>query len=237
VAREDGKEVDEKRVAYVYTASIDATPLRTLRNSLVFSGRNEEIDGESTSNYTVFLNNTAELYKGIDVNLIGGMTFSKQASGEQQRDTIINLITTIVPRRDLTLSLSYLDTITQRSGSEASDDHTRRVELGFTYTPFRTVYLTASLEVVAQAGEKVRTAQNYGLNWSPFPDGALQFMLFYNEAIRSEDNSKSRIVVPRVRWNFTKASYLELVFQWIRNEFNTSESDGKVIGANLKLFF
>jgi hypothetical protein len=238
VAREDGKEEDEKRVGYVYTASINATPLRALRNSLVFSGRNEDIDGESSSDYTVFLNNTAELYKGIDVNLNGGLTFAKQATGERQRGTILNIITTIVPRRDLTFNLGYTDTTTRRSGGEGdSNDHTRRVELGFLYNPFNTLTLSASLEVVAAKGEKLTTTQNYGLNWSPFPGGALQFSFFYNESIRSEDNSKSRIIVPSVRWKITKVSYLDLIFQSIKSESDTSKSDAKVISTNLKLFF
>ena len=39
IAREDGTEQDEKRIAYVYNGALTATPLRTLTNSLVFSGR------------------------------------------------------------------------------------------------------------------------------------------------------------------------------------------------------
>jgi hypothetical protein len=72
VAREDGKEVDKKRVAYVYNASIVADPLRTLRNSLVFSGRDEEIDEKPNDTHSIFLYNAAQLYQGIDLNLNGG---------------------------------------------------------------------------------------------------------------------------------------------------------------------
>ncbi len=238
VAREDGKEEDERRVSYIYTASINATPLRTLRHSLVFNGKNEEINGESSSNYTIFLNNTAALYKGIDVNLIGGLTFSKEATGIQQRQTILNVTTTIVPRRDLTLNLGYTDTITRRSGGEAdSDDHTRRVELALSYNPFNTLNLSANFELVATKGEKVRTTQNYGVNWSPFPGGALQFSFLYNEEIRSEDNSKSRTIIPSVRWMITKKSYLDLAFQSIKTESDTAKSDTKIISTNLKIFF
>jgi hypothetical protein len=238
VAREDGKEEDEKRVGYVYTASVNADPLRTLRHSLIFSGRNEEINGESTSNYSIFLNNTAELYKGVDVNLNGGLTFATQPTGERQRGTIVNVITTIVPRRDLTLNISYSDTTTRSSGGQTdTTDHIRRGELGIAYNPFRTVNLTANWEAVAQKERGTQINQNYGLNWSPFPDGTLQFSFFYNEAIRSEDSSKTRTIAPIVRWKITQRSFADLTFQSIKSESDVSKSDQKVISANLKIYF
>jgi hypothetical protein len=239
VAREDGKEIDEKRVGYIYTASIDATPLRTLRHSLIFSGRNEEIDGDSNSNYSIFLNNIATLYRGIEVNLTGGVNFSEQPTGEQQRDIILNLITTIVPRKDLTLNFVYSDTFTRRSGGErgSDQDNIRRGEVSLAYNPFLTLNLTASLEVVAQKGEPLRTNQNYSVNWSPFRDGALQFNFFYNESIQSEDHSKTRTIVPSVRWYFTRASYLELVYQSTRSSSDTARTEGQIISANVRLFF
>jgi hypothetical protein len=238
VSREDGKEEDEKRVGYVYTALINATPLRTLRNSLVFSGRNDEVDGESTSNYSIFLNNTAELYKGIDINLNGGLNFAKLEAGQRQRGITINLITTIVPRKDLTLNLGYSDTATRRSGAGAgSSEHTRRGELGVLYYPFNTLNLSANWEIVAEKGEKTQTTQSYTLNWSPFPDGALQFIFSYDEALRSEDNSKSRTIAPSVRWKISKGSYFDLSFQSIKGRSDTSKSDQKVLSTSLKIFF
>ena len=105
------------------------------------------------------------------------------------------------------------------------------------YNPFNTLNLTARVEVIAQKGEPLRTNQNYSVNFSPCPDGALQFNFFYNESIQSEDHAKTRTIVPSVRWYFTKASYFELVFQSLKSSSDTSKTDGKIISTNMKLFF
>jgi hypothetical protein len=239
VAREDGQEQDEKRVAYVFNAAVNADFLRALRSSLVVSGRDEEVDGRPSNNYSVILNNTAELYKGIDVNLNGGMTFSKEETGGRQQGTLFNFISTITPRRDLTLNLNYSDTITRRSGGgrESSTGHTQRGEVTVSYNPFRTLNLLGRIEIIAQTGEDTRITKNYGLNWVPFPDGALQFNFVYDEEIRSEDNSLNRIIAPTLRWNITKRSYVDLTYQIIKSETDTQKADSKVISSNLKIFF
>jgi hypothetical protein len=238
VAREDGKEADGDRVSYVYTAAINAVPLRTLRHNLIFSGREEEVDSEKNSNHSLFLNNTAELYRGIDVSLNGGLTYSKQPTGEKQEGTLFDVIATIVPRRDLTINLTYSGSTTRRSGGQRdSTDYTRRGEISVAYNPFITLNLFASLEVVAIKGEKVETNQNYSLNWSPFPDGALQFNFLYDESLRSEDNSRNRLIIPSVRWNITKKSYIDLAFRWNKTDSDTSKLDQKLISTNVKIYF
>ncbi len=239
VAREDGRERDEKRIAYVYNAALNADFFRTLRSSLIASGRDEEIGGRPSRNQSILVNTTAELYKGIDVNVNGGLTFAKQETGERQRGTIINFISTIAPRRDLTLNLSYSDTNTHRSGGglQSSTDRTQRGEITATYNPFRTLNIFAGIEVIKQTGEDTRTTKNYGLNWVPFPDGALQFSFIFNEELRSEDNGLNRIIAPSLRWNITKRSFVDLTYQVIKSESNTQKTDSKIISSNVKIFF
>ena len=73
MAIENGKQIaNETRLAYIYNASLEATPLRTLTNRLTFSGRDETIGKSHTTNNSIFLYNSAQLYKGLDVNLNGG---------------------------------------------------------------------------------------------------------------------------------------------------------------------
>ena len=239
VAREDGEEDDEKRVAYVYNASITADPLRTLRNSLVFSGREEEIGEKPNDTRSIFLYNTAQLYQGIDVNLSGGLNFSKQETGEKARDIVINLGANIVPHRTMTLGLNYSDTMSRRRGSERGTFSTsaRRLDLSVNYNPFRTLYFLAFIQVIAEKGEDIQTIQNYSVNWSPFPDGALQFNLAYNENLRSEDNAKERNFIPSVRWKITKRSYIDLSYQIISSESKVQKVNSQVISSNLKIFF
>lgn len=239
VAREDGQERDENRVAYIFNAAVNADFLRTLRSSLVLSGRDEEVDGRPSNNYSVILNNTAELYRGVDINLNGGMTFAKEETGGRQQTTLFNFISTITPRRDLTLNLNYSDTIARRSGGgrQNATEHTQRGEVMTSYNPFRTLNLSGKIEIIAQTNQNTRTTKNYGLNWVPFPDGALHFNFVYNEEIRSEDNGLNRIITPSLRWDITKRSFVDLTYQIIKSETNTQKTDTKVISSNLNIFY
>jgi hypothetical protein len=239
VAREDGKEEDKKRVAYIYNASIVADPLRTLRSSLVFSGRDEEIEGKPNNTNSMFLYNTAQLYQGIDINLNGGLNFSKRETGEEGRDILINLGANIVPHRTLTLGLNYSDTMSRRTGGESgsSSTFTRRVDLNLNFNPVRTVYLSALIELIAEKGQGIETTQNYSVNWSPFPDGALQFNISYNENLRSEDRQKERIFTPSVRYKLSGRSYVDLTYQMIKSESKIQKTESQVVSSSLKIFF
>ena len=238
VAREDGAEQGKKRWAYVYNASIVATPLNTLRHNLIYSGRIEEIDKESTKNNSIFLQNNATLYKGIDINLGGGLSFSTLETGQDQRNTIINFGSSIAPHRTTTITLIYSDTTTNQSGGglPSSSTSTRRGDLSVAYRPFETLYLFASWEILAEKGRKIQTTQNYGLNWSPFPEGTLQFNFSYNESILSENNQKSRLITPSLRWNITSRSFLDLSYQFIHSSSKLQKSDSNGFNANLKIF-
>ena len=238
VAREDGTEEGKKRWAYVYNASIVATPLTTLRHNLIYSGRIEEIGGKSTKNNSIFLQNNATLYKGIDIILGGGYNFSTLETGQKQDNTIINFGANIVPHRTTTITLIYSDTITNQSGGglPSTSTFTRRGDLSVAYRPFETLYIFTSWEILAQKGQKIQTTQNYGLNWSPFPEGTLQFNFSYNESILSENNQKNRLITPSVRWNITRRSYLDLSYQYIHTSSKLEKSDSNGFSANLKIF-
>ena len=97
VAREDGSEQKEKRVAYVYDASLEAVPLKTLTHRLVFSGRDETIGGRHNNNNSFILYNFAELYKGLEVNLNGSLSFLTSETGQRTQETGIQFLAMIIP--------------------------------------------------------------------------------------------------------------------------------------------
>jgi hypothetical protein len=240
VAREDGEELNKvRRFAYIYDAALTADPLRTLHNSLVVSGREEEIGGKPNDLNSIFLYNTAQLYKGIDVNLNGGVNFIKQETGESGRDFIINLQANIVPHRTMTLGLNYNNTISSRSGGAQGSlsNYTQTLDFSLSYNPFRTLNLFAFIHVIDEKRIKVQTLQNYAINWSPFPDGALQFNIAYNENYRSEDHLTERIFLPSIRYNFSKRSYLELAYQLIRSRSDIEKINSNLISTTLKIFY
>jgi hypothetical protein len=240
VAIENGEEFDKKgRVAYLYDAALTADPLRTLHHSLVVNGRNEEIDGQPNDLNSIFLYNTAQLYKGLDVNLNGGVNFVKELSGEEGRDFIINFQANIVPHRTLTLGLSYNDTISRRRGGERGSfsSFTQVLDFSLSFNPFRSLNLFAFIQVIDEKGRKVQTLQDYAINWSPFPDGALQFNVSYNENYRSEDHLTERILIPSIRYNLSRRSYIQVSYQFIRSKSDIEKINSNLIATQLKLFY
>lgn len=226
-------------VRYIYNASITATPVRTLRNSLLFSGQIEEVGKKSTDLNSIFLNNNAALYKGIDVNLNGGVSFSKNETGQDLRNTLINFGANITPNRALVLNLNYSDSTTNQSGGgqPSSSTYSRRGDVRLTYIPFSTLNLFASAGVLMRSGQKIETLQSYGINWAPFPDGTIQFNFAYNENFDSLNNIRERTIIPSLIWKITNRVLLQVSYQMISSSSKTGSIDTNGASANLKIFY
>jgi hypothetical protein len=239
VGIENGKELDEKRLAYIYDAAIMADPLRTLHHSLIFNGREEKIGGRPNDTNSIILYNTAQIYKGVDINLNGGAVFTNQENGENGRDLIINFQTNILPHRTMTLGFNYSNTISRRTGGDqgSSSTYTQTLDFNLSYNPFRTLNLIAFLQYLNEKEEKGRILQNYAINWSPFPDGAFQFHISYNENYRTEDHLVERIFQPTIRYNLSKRSYIDLSYQLIRNSSDIQKINSGLLSTSLKIFF
>ncbi len=239
---EYGAQGDDTRVALLYYASLLANPLRTLSQSLVFSGNNQTVGGLTNRSNAVMLYNTARLYKGIDANLNLGVTLtSEEQSGDgsiDRRRIYVNPGVNITPHPSFVLTVYYLGAQTHTSGSPGTpaDVTDNRLDLGASWTPFRSLFLSASVNVAAETGQETSVQQNYGLNWTPFPDGQLQFSFFYNENYYPE---RSRIIQPTLRWYLTprRRSYLDLSYQRNRSESAGQKTETDIISSNLKIYF
>jgi hypothetical protein len=238
VVREDIDEEREDTVTYRLSGSITAVPLETLTHSIVYSGSFEEIDEESVDRNSVFLYNRAELYKGIDVNLSGGLSFEEGVTGRRTQDTTFNFIATLVPHTSLTVTVNYSGTWTELSGggSPKSSTSEKTGDVSVSWTPLRTLFLSASLGILDE-DDRTRTTQNYGLNWSPFPDGTLQFSLDYNESLTTEPDGEARVIVPRVRWNINKNTFLDISYQRIWSDSDSGKTDSGIFSTNLRISF
>jgi hypothetical protein len=239
IAREDGEETAGKRVSYVYSASLMAIPLPTLSHSLVVSGRSENIAGQSSDTRSVFLNNTAELYRGVNVNLSGGVNSATSETKRKTDNTVLTFGASLVPYRTMTISVSYSDTATKQSGGgmDATSTYSRRGDASVAFNPWATVYLFSSIGVVSENDKKTSTVQNYAGTWSPFPGGSLQFNFSYNENLRSDDNGKDTIITPSIRWNIIPRTVLDVSYLILRSESLSESSTSKSFNMNLKMFF
>jgi hypothetical protein len=239
IAREDGEETAGKRVSYVYSASLMAVPLPTLSHSLVMSGRSESIAGRSSDTSSVFLNNSAELYRGVNVNLSGGVSFSTSETKQKTDNTVLTFGASLVPYHTMTMTVSYSDTATKQSGggTEATSTYGRRGDASVAFNPWTTVYLFSSIGVVSQNDKKTSTVRNYAGTWSPFPGGSLQFNFSYNENLRSDDNGKDTVITPSIRWNIIHRAFLDVSYLMLRSESLSQTIESKSFNANFKMSF
>ncbi len=236
---ENGHDVTGNRQAFVYTATIRQVPLRTLSQSLVFSGRAEDTGGQSTSSNSVSLTNTAALYKGIDVNASAAISSARVVTGEKDDTMSFIFGANVMPHRTLTLSLNYSVNRTEQTGGEAgpTTTKTQRVDTSASYRPFQTVYLFASYSLLATAGSPTNTLQNYGINFSPFPEGTLQFNFAYTQNFNSIDNSKSTLISPSVTWEITSRTFLDVSYLDLKSTAISQSSHSKSYTLTLRKYF
>jgi hypothetical protein len=175
----------------------------------------------------------------VDINLNGGVVFRKLEDGGDGRDFLVNLQANIVPNKKVTLGLNYSNIISRRTGGDqgSSSTSTQTLDVSLSYNPFRTLNLFAFVQYLNETGQKGRVLQNYAINWSPFPDGALQFNITYNENFRTDDHLVERVFQPNIRYNFSKRSYIELSYQLIRSKSDIQDIKSHLLSTTLKLFF
>ena len=240
-----GKERDETRTGFRYYGSVATTPLKTLTNSLVYSGNREWAGETTTTNNSLVLHNTAQLYRGLDatLNLGAQLTSSRQGDGasSSRRELYVNLGTGISPHPSLTLTSYYLGKLSHTSadGAEGASDTTEnRWDLGLSFTPFPTLFLSATVNIGSATGEETTVVQNYGVSWSPFRDGTLQLSLYYAENHLAEDAS-SRIIQPTVRWYLStrRRTYLEASYQLNTSEASAFRTESRLFSARLNVYY
>jgi hypothetical protein len=216
VAREDSRETAGDRMSYLYTASLRAVPLPTLRHSLVFSGRSSEMNGRSSDSNSIYLYNTAELYRGMNANLGIGISSATAEDGQKTDTTQVNALATLVPHPTMTLNLLVQDNDSTRNGGSLAAEQrltTRASQASVTYRPVSTLYFFFSYRLEHDNRAGGRFLRNYSLSWSPFPDGSLQILLRFDDTYRSDLEALSRIYSPRVRWNITDRWYAEVAYE------------------------
>jgi hypothetical protein len=222
---------------YVYNASLLATPLPTLTDSLVLGGRNETVGREPQDNQSLFLNNSARLYKGIDVNLNVGRTTATGPDGATAASDAVVMAANVVPNKTMTwtFSYSYLNTNSSGAGISSNSGRTQQETVALAYTPVRTMYFFASLQRIAEAGHQAQTVENYGFSWAPFPDGALQFRFSCNENIEPELGQSTKIISPGVRYRINGGSFLDLSYQSVQSKSPGQATESKGLIAELRI--
>lgn len=242
IAREDGKETTggettDKRSANAYSASLTATPLPTLMHNLTVSGRFEKTETGSVSSHSVFLNNRAALYRGLDFLLSGGASVSYSETDRRNLNTVFNSGLTAVPHPKVEIGLIYSETHSKQTGGDLEDnsDFSKSGQASISYLPFDTMYIFASYRVIARKDRNTNTLQSYEATWSPFPDGDLQFNVSYFETLNSETDGKTRTITPSLRWRLMRNTYLNVAYSVLTDKSVIQDSETKTFTSTLSM--
>ncbi len=229
----DQQNVSEKSTNNTYAASLRAAYWEALKQILTYSGtKTTKEDGTSNTN-SLFLRTNAELYRGWSAFFDAGYSWNEPLDGAETTSTTIRTGTNIVPNNKVTININYSATQTQQSAGDTS-----RSELDFQafVIPFRALSFNARVSMVDR-GDSTATLYNYSANWSPFPDGTVQFFLTYTETLRPEDEQKTRTIGPNLKWTISRHFSLDMAYVINENETKLQATESNSYRANLRVIF
>jgi hypothetical protein len=237
-AWEQGAEPEGHRTATVTNATLTIDPMPTLRTSLLWNGMDERIGGIPRSRNGFYVQNSAQAYQGVNLQFGVGWSATTELTGATSHDRVLNLSGTVVPREHVSLTFNYDDTSSDRAGPYTGlpHSHTQRLYAALAVDPTRTLHLVVGEELVAVTGQQTMTTLDLVANWSPFPDGALQFMFAYNDALRPLEFGRDRSTLASVRWNLSRRSFIDVSYQRTTSEFVFQTNESRVFSTSLRLF-
>jgi hypothetical protein len=236
ILRTDTDNLNQESVEYSYSTSLRADYLKNFGQTLTYSGTNTDVENGSSSTNSVLLRNNANLYKGWNAFLDTGFNRNKPLGRSRENGTLLRFGTDLEPNRKLNINMNYAFTDTRRPDEENNDTTEKRYDIQAFYVPTETISVFAKLSILDRE-ETDTNLQNYSLNWSPFPDGTLQFFFTYNESLRREIDQKDRIIGPSLLWTLGRHASLDLAYSFIKSETSTQKTDSMNLSANLRLVF
>jgi hypothetical protein len=239
LAREDRRQPTGDQTAYLFSGSLTADPLPTVQESMVVSYVQEEgVEARDTA--SVVFSSVAQLYRGISGNLSLGRSVIRPGVGGHSLADDLTLGLTFVPHPKFTLNALVQNRTVRNRFADARPDRTdelKTAEIGAAYRPLRSLYLFASQRWERTSGELGRTLRNYALSWTPFPDGAFRFSIFYDSSYQTEIRETQQTLVPTIRWNITERMYIDLTYQDLRTTSLLGTSRTKVGTGSFRVAF
>ncbi len=236
--REQGTEFRGDRVATVTNATFTVDPIPAFRSSFLYSGQDERIAGLPSDRHGFFVQNSAQVYRGVDVLFGVGWSMTTRETGEAAHDRLLNASAIVTPRQHINITFNYDETASNRSGPFVGSSHLemRRVYGAVALDPIPTFHLVLGEEVITTPDQPTRTTFDVNVNWTPFPDGALQFIVARNQQVRSLEFGIFRNTTGTVRWNLSRRSYLDVTYQRATSEFVIETTDSRTFVVTLRLF-
>lgn len=237
ITREDSSLEDRNTTRYTYSASVRAAYLATLRQTLSYTGTHVEEAGASSTSNSLFLRTNADLYRGWSVFLDLGSNWDTLEEGTRRTGRVARTGMEVVPNDRIRMTSTYFISTTQESGVGAGPSTTRqRADVTVFCLPVRTLSLFAQLSY-EDAEAAPQTFQNYSITWSPFPEGALQFSVLYNERFNSVEDQRDRIIAPGLRWNVARGIFLDVTYNIVDSDSVSVSRNTKSLNTRLSYFF
>lgn len=238
-ALEQGTERDEHRSAALSNVVLTAAPVGGFTGMLLYTRQDERVGSRETDYHAVSLQNQAKIYSGIDVVFGIGWNARTDEFGVPARGRLLNASGTVTPYERTTLTFSYSETSSERADGPAgsSEYDTRSAYVTLAVDPVPTLHVVLGEEVIAVTDQETRLTHAFNVSWMPFPDGALQIQLAYDEALRDLAFGTSKGFLGSVRWNLHAGSYVTLSYQRTRSEFAFSTVETRVLSCEARLYF
>ena len=234
--RADTTERGEDAIDYTYGAALRANWLKTFNQTFTYSGIYLDEEQGTAYQNSLFLRNNAQLYRGWSAQLDGGYTWEETLDGAQLTGWNILSGTNFVPNEKINLNLNYTYRRTAQSGADFGPTSETQWDIQAFYNPFRNLSLFGKVSFVNRENSN-DTFQNYSINWSPFPDGDLQFFFLYSETLRSQTDSRDTVVGPGLKWAIGRHIFLDMTYNYSRNETITQTTEANVFDGELRLTF
>jgi len=221
---------------YTYGAALRAIWLETFNQSLTFSGSYDNTELGTSSQNALFLRNNAILYQGWSAFMDVGYTWEDPALGSSISSFIFRQGTNLQPNPKISFDLDLSYKRTMQSGEDVGPTSETRLDVQAFYVPFRNLSFFARINMVNRE-DSTDTFQNYAVNWSPFPDGDLQFFFVFNEILLSENNQEQRIIGPGAKWTIGPHIFLDMSYNYTLNDSDTEKIESNVFTAEVRLKF
>jgi hypothetical protein len=234
-----------------YNASLRAAYLPSFTQTLSFVSTRTEQTGESgpvsdTRLGAVTLRNVFQLYSGWNAAIDLGYHRQTDEVIFRRQDTVIARASTgIQPNAKIIFNLSYNGTWSKDSkGGAESRTRTQISNVDVSIVPLKYLSFYANVSVFEQATygtptptHSTKIFQNYSANWSPFPDGGLQFLFGFQETYTTDEDKRERVIGPGLKLEIKPRIYLDASYQIVRSDSITTKIDSNSFSTNFRLIF
>jgi hypothetical protein len=173
------------------------------------------------------------------LNFLAGTSYGKTPGGLTNDAVLLGAGATLAPFRTVTVTLRYDDRSSTISAQGVPDreDRTRNTEAGVAYNPVAAIYLFGSRRKESRTSQPDRTVDTFATSWSPFPGGAFQVSVSYNQIRYYDLNETDSSFIPFVRWNINPRSYLEISYQELTRRSDTARLEDDILTSTLRFGF